>query len=81
MTCDFDLTFTGPAGAAGRLDPAMAIVESKSQRGNATADRVLRGLGHRPEPGCSKYCLGVALTHAVAGNPLRLLLRRHFQAA
>jgi hypothetical protein len=81
VTCDFDLTFTGPGGAAGRLDPAMAIVESKSERGNARADRVLRALGHRPEPGCSKYCLGVALTRAVAGNPLRPLLRRHFQAA
>jgi VTC domain len=81
VTCDFDLTFTGPGGATGRLDPAMAIVESKSERGNALADRVLRALGHRPEPVCSKYCLGVALTRAVAGNPLRPLLRRHFQAA
>jgi hypothetical protein len=81
LTCDFDLSFGGPGGAAGRLDPGMAIVESKSLRGNAAADRVLRGLGHRPEPVCSKYCLGVALTRAVAGNPLRPLLRRHFQAA
>ena len=80
VTCDFDLTFSGPGGAAGRLDPGMAIVESKSARGNAVADRALRALGHRPEPGCSKYCLGVALTRAVAGNPLRPLLR-HFQAA
>jgi hypothetical protein len=81
VTCDFDLAFTGPGGAGGRLDPGMAIVESKSARGNARADRALRGLGHRPEPGCSKYCLGVALTRAVAGNALRPLLRRHFQAA
>jgi hypothetical protein len=81
VTCDFDLTFTGPGGAAGRLDPDKAIVESKSARGNALADRALRGLGHRPEPGCSKYCLGVALTRAVAGNSLRPLLRRHFQPA
>jgi len=81
VTCDFDITFTGPDGTAGRLHPGMAIVESKSERGNARADRVLRGLGHRPEPVCSKYCLGVALTRAVAGNPLRPLLRRHFRAA
>jgi VTC domain len=81
VTCDFDLTFTGPGGAAGRLDPGMAIVESKSALGNARADRALRALGHRPEPGCSKYCLGVALTRTVTGNPLRPLLRRHFQAA
>jgi hypothetical protein len=81
VTCDFDLTFTGPGGAAGRLDPGTAIVESKSALGNARADRALRALGHRPEPGCSKYCLGVALTRTVTGNPLRPLLRRHFQAA
>jgi hypothetical protein len=80
VTCDFDLTFSGPGGTGGRLDPGMAIVESKSARGNARADRVLRALGHRPEPGCSKYCIGVALTRPVAGNPLRPLLRRHFQA-
>ena len=81
VTCDFDLAFSGPDGAAGRLDPGMAIVESKSVRGNARADRALRALGHRPQPACSKYCLGVALTRAVPGNPLRPLLRRHFQAA
>ena len=80
LTCDFDLTFAGPGGAAGRLDPAMAIVESKSARGNALADKALRELGHRPQAACSKYCLGVALTRAVAGNALRPLLRRHFQA-
>jgi hypothetical protein len=81
VTCDFDVTFTGPDGATGRLAPEMAIVESKSERGNAAADRVLRALGNRPEPVCSKYCVGVALTRAVAGNPLRPLLRRHFQPA
>ena len=80
VTCDFDLAFSGPGGAAGRLDSSMAIVESKSLRGNALADRVLRELGHRPQAACSKYCLGVALTRSVAGNPFRALLRRHFRA-
>ena len=64
--------------ARGRLDAGMAIVESKSARGDALADRVLRELGHRAQPSCSKYCLGVALTRPVAGNSLRPLLRRHF---
>jgi VTC domain len=77
VTCDYDLTFSAPGGAAGRLDPGMAIVESKSARGRAHADRVLRELGHRPETACSKYCLGVALTRPVIANPLRPLLR-HF---
>jgi len=80
LTCDFDLRFQGPAGASGRLEPGMAIVESKSVRGNALADRALRELGQRPQPECSKYCLGVALTRAVPGNPMRPLLRRHFLA-
>jgi hypothetical protein len=77
LTCDFDLAFAGPGGAAGRLDPAMAVLESKSADGNAAADRVLRELGIRPEPLCSKYCVGVALTRPVAANLLRPLLR-HF---
>jgi hypothetical protein len=80
VTCDFDLTFTAPDGSAGRLDGGMAILESKSAAGRGLADRALRELGHRPEPACSKYCLGVALTRPVAGNPLRPLLRRHFRA-
>jgi hypothetical protein len=73
VTCDFDLTFNDAA----RLDPGMAIVESKSARGDALADRALRELGHRPQPLCSKYCLGVALTRPVTANLLRPLLR-HF---
>jgi VTC domain-containing protein len=81
VTCDYDLTFTGPDGASGRLDPGMAIVESKSARGSAVADRVLRELGHRPVTGCSKYCLGVALTREVPRNALRPLLRRAFLPA
>jgi hypothetical protein len=81
LTCDFDLEFRGPGGASGRLDPGTAILESKSPRGNALADRVLRALGERPQEDCSKYCLGVGLTRAVTSNPLRPLLRRHFHAA
>lgn len=76
VTCDFDLTFNG---SEGRLDPGMAIVESKSARGNAVADRALRALGHRPQALCSKYCVGVALTRPVTANLLRPLLR-HFVA-
>jgi hypothetical protein len=74
LTCDFDLTFND---SEGRLHPGMAIVESKSERGNAAADRVLRELGQRAQPLCSKYCVGVALTRPVTANLLRPLLR-HF---
>jgi CotH kinase protein/VTC domain len=82
LTCDYDLAFSASDGASGRLAEDLAIVESKSPRGNAVADRALRALGARPEPGCSKYCLGVGFTNPrVKSNGLRPLLRRHFRAA
>ena len=82
LTCDFDLAFAGPDGAGARLAPGTAIVESKSARGGALADRALRALGARPVSGCSKYCLGVALTvPGVVSNPLKPLLRAHFERA
>jgi VTC domain len=82
LTCDFDLVFSAPDGSSGRLAAGRAIVESKSARGNATADRALRALGARPEDGCSKYCLGVGFTNPhVNSNRMRPLLRRHFRAA
>lgn len=82
LTCDLDLAFSAPDGTSGRLAPDMAIVETKSARGGGPADRVLRGLGARPELACSKYCLGVGWTRpAVTNNPLRPLLRRHFRPA
>ena len=62
LTCDFDLTFSAPAAPAAGCAEDRVIVESKSARGNAIADRALRGLGARPEGGCSKYCLGVGFT-------------------
>jgi hypothetical protein len=82
LTCDFDLAFSAPDGTSGRLAEDRVIVESKSARGNAIADRALRALGARPEGGCSKYCLGVGYTNpSVKSNGLRPLLRRHFRAA
>jgi hypothetical protein len=82
VTCDFDLAFSAPDGASGRLDDHAVIVESKSARGNATADRALRALGARPEGGCSKYALGVGFTRPeMKSNAVRRLLRRHFRAA
>lgn len=82
LTCDLDLRFRSRDGAAGRLADGMVIVESKSVRGGALADRALRALGARPEGTCSKYCLGVGLTvPGVRSNGLRPLLRRHFRPA
>jgi VTC domain len=81
LTCDFDVRFRAPDGAGGRLASETVIVESKSLRGDALADRVLRELGARPVPICSKYCLGVGFTRPdVKSNRLRPLLRRHFES-
>jgi VTC domain len=75
LTCDVGLTF----GDSGGLRDGFAIVESKSARGRATADRVLLALGARPVEDCSKYCLGVSLSLPGArDNRLRPLLRRYF---
>src|SRR5687767_3019030 len=41
LTCDFDLSFSAPDGTSGRLADDRVIVESKSARGNAVADRPL----------------------------------------
>jgi hypothetical protein len=82
LTLDFDLAFSAPDGASGRLAEDRVIVESKSVGGRAVADRVLRELGVRPEGGCSKYALGVGWTNPrVKSNGLRPVLRRHFRAA
>lgn len=76
VTCDFDLRCTG-----GRLRADRLIVETKSARGDARADRALRELGVRPERGFSKYCLGVGLSHPRARrNTLRRALALHFVA-
>jgi hypothetical protein len=80
VTYDVALRFLGPDGRGGRLADGLAVVESKSLDGRATADRVLGTLGVRPVANCSKYCLGVGLTRPGArANRLRPLLRRHFE--
>jgi hypothetical protein len=81
LTCDLGLVFRGAAGGGGRLVDDAVILESKSVRGGAHADRVLRDLGARPVTTCSKYCVGIALTRPeVHANPFWPLLRRYFVA-
>lgn len=76
LTCDFALRFDG----GGRLAERFAIVECKSATGSTVAGGVLRELGAREVAGCSKYCLGIALTRPeVTTNALRPLLRRYFE--
>ena len=82
LTADVALAFRARHGRAGRLAAGAVILESKSVRGHALADGVLRDLGARPVAACSKYCLGLALTRDdVRGNPFRRLLARWFEVA
>jgi hypothetical protein len=80
VTCDFDLAFSDGDDRARtpRLDSRFVIVESKSERGYASADIALRRLGARPLA-CSKYCVGVGLLRDdVKVNDLRPLLDNYF---
>lgn len=81
VTCDFELGFSTAAVDGLRILPGRVLLETKSERGNGDADRLLRSRGHRPVSGCSKYCLGIALARSdVGNNRFRPLLRRHFEA-
>jgi hypothetical protein len=77
LTIDLDLRMwaTGADGW-GRLDPDLAIVETKSARGPALSGHQLKSLGARPLDRMSKYCLGVVLTLGpVRGNALLPVMR------
>jgi VTC domain-containing protein len=79
LTCDFDLVFAAGGEEAGRLADAAVILESKSVRGRARADLVLRDLGTRQVQSCSKYCLGIGMSRpGVRINPFRRVLTRWF---
>jgi hypothetical protein len=85
LTCDFhfaanDLPFDPWRRSPGMLLGDRVIVEHKSTRDIGATRAALRALGAHPAS-CSKYCLGIALTHPeVADNDFRGLLRRHFLA-
>jgi VTC domain len=77
LTVDLDLHMRA-AGADGwgRLDPDIAIVETKSARGPTLGGHELIALGARPLDRMSKYCVGVVLAHGRArGNALLPVLR------
>jgi hypothetical protein len=78
VTCDFDMTLTAFDGPVVRMRDDRAIVEVKSSRGNGPANTLLHRLGARPVR-CSKYCIGVALTHPdMKSNDFRRLMNEHF---
>jgi len=81
LTCDLGLRVRDAAGRGGRLSEGFAILETKSHNGRSAADRALLALGARPVADCSKYCLGIGLTHpGASANRFRPLMRRYFTA-
>jgi VTC domain-containing protein len=85
LTFDFELLFAAP-GQEHTIQPGRILLEAKAGLGGSEATKrvleALRRLGIRPVQTCSKYCLGVALTHPeVRDNPFRPLIRKHFAAA
>jgi hypothetical protein len=80
LTLDFGLSL-GRVGRDERYRMLSdhVLIETKSATTLGTVDRLLPGLGARPQTMCSKYCLGVAAAHpGLPTNPYRPLLRRHF---
>jgi VTC domain-containing protein len=85
LTFDFELSFAGDGGEYA-IRPGRVLLEAKTDaragsagRGADRTKKLLRRLGVRPVGSCSKYCLGVALSHPEErSNLFRPLIRRHF---
>ena len=65
MTIDGRIRFRA-GGEERATDEDVYIVETKSSNGNGIADKILRGLHQHPTDRCSKYCVGMSMTGAVA---------------
>lgn len=80
LTLDFGIAFDRVGDDDRyRMRPDHVLIEAKSGSRAGTVDRLLPRLGARPLKMCSKYCLGVALSHpGLPTNPYRPLLRRYF---
>ena len=64
VTIDGDIVFSREGGVDTARTGAF-IVETKSQRGNGAADKILRQLHQHRVKSCSKYCFGIAALHDV----------------
>lgn len=81
VTSDGALELVRPDGAAMRLDPALVLIETKSETGESGADRLLAGRGCEPVS-LSKYRAGIGLLVAEDPDPpLGVGLERWFSPA
>jgi hypothetical protein len=60
LTCDLGVELSEPDGRAARMRDGVVLVETKSERGESPADRVLTELGLEPIS-LSKYRVGMSL--------------------
>jgi hypothetical protein len=66
VTTDIDVTLSVADGRATRLHDALALVETKTEEGQGTIDRLLAERGHEPAT-ISKYRFGVGML--LEGDP------------
>jgi hypothetical protein len=81
VTVDFNLEFSNPHNNENsvRIGDDFIIIETKSADGKGFADTSLRNLKIRQAERCSKYCLGLNLTHAVTKNNRFLSTIKHIR--
>jgi VTC domain len=68
LTCDIGVRLSNPDGEAAALRDNVILVETKSERGESPADRVLADLGLEPIS-LSKYRVGMSLVGGAAREP------------
>jgi hypothetical protein len=78
ITCDTGLRFQDGSGREWEMDPRLAVVEVKSERGAGELDRRLWRSGYRPSA-ISKYGVGMAVMNPhLPANKWNRTLRRYF---
>lgn len=60
LTCDLDVELSSAGGDTAAMRAGMVVIESKSERGESPADRLLAGAGIQPIS-LSKYRVGIGL--------------------
>lgn len=76
MTIDTGLVFRTEREQRA-VDPGLFIIETKSERANGLADKILRSLHLHPTKRVSKYCVGMAsMGRAPRANRFLLAMRR-----
>jgi VTC domain-containing protein len=68
LTCDIGVRLSGPDGETACLRDGVILVETKSERGESPADRVLAELGLEPSS-LSKYRVGISLVGGADRGP------------